>query len=110
NCFTCSKSSNWRCRSNGKCVEILAFFEDCSLRLPIASVKSPPGDRILCRTPQAVNKTGPSFNYRRQKAMQHSDDLLQISPGTPIGHCFINNNMCRRGVPKLIRQMCARCL
>src|SRR4030095_13107070 len=61
NCFTCSKSSNRRCRSVGKCFEILAFFEDCSLRLPTASVKSPLGNRSLCRTTQSVNKTGPEL-------------------------------------------------
>jgi hypothetical protein len=51
-----SKSSNRRCRSVKKRVEILAFFEDCSLRLPTASMKSPPGNRSLCRTSQAVNE------------------------------------------------------
>jgi hypothetical protein len=42
--------------SVGKGIEILAFFEDCSLRPSTASVKSLHSRRSLCRTSEAVNK------------------------------------------------------
>jgi len=51
-----------------KRVEILAFFEGCSLRLPTASVKSPPGDRSLCGASLAVNKKGPTLGAAKTSA------------------------------------------
>jgi len=50
--------------SVGKDIEILAFFEGCSLRLPTASVKDHYGRRSLCLTSNAVNKKhGKEFRF-----------------------------------------------